>query len=291
VSASGVVAFRNASPDSRLAWFDRTGRELDSFPARADYHHPWLSPDEKRVAVEKTDSTTGRHTLWMLDLSRGTTSRILRDPSGAHQPLWSPDGRRMVFNSNRLGGVDLYETDLDSGGSGTLVLSSKEGELVPTDWSPDGRFVMYQAIRRGQHDILIAPMSPKQDPQPLVDTSAQEIHGQFSPDVRWNRLHLGRVGLAGSLTFGVSRCRRQMADIHTRWRSAALAARRQGAVLPGARRQADGGGGDSWRGRIETSSPRELFNTGIVASIFQRRNQYVVTRDGQRFPREHQRRG
>lgn len=36
-------------------------------------------------------------------------------------------------------------------------------------------------------------------------------------------------------------------------------------------------------GGIETSSPRELFNTGIVASIFQRRNQYVATRDGQRF--------
>ena len=283
VSASGVVAFRNASPDSRLAWFDRTGRELDSFPARADYHHPWLSPDEKRVAVEKTDSTTGRHTLWMLDLSRGTTSRILRDPSGAHQPLWSPDGRRMVFNSNRLGGVDLYETDLDSGGSGTLVLSSKEGELVPTDWSLDGRFVMYQAIRRGQHDILIAPMSPKQDPQPLVDTSAQEIHGQFSPDVRWiaytsdesgsPEVYVRRFPVAGgkwqisTRGGGQPRWRRDGKELFYLAPDGKLMAV---AVTAGA-------------GGLETSSPRELFNTGIVASIFQRRNQYVVTRDGQRF--------
>ena len=96
-AAGGVVAYRSASPDSRLIWFDRSGHEVGSFPARADYHHPWLSPDEKRVAVEKTDPTTGRHTIWILDLPRGTTSRLLLDPTGAHGPVWSPDGRRIAF--------------------------------------------------------------------------------------------------------------------------------------------------------------------------------------------------
>jgi eukaryotic-like serine/threonine-protein kinase len=98
-AAAGVVAFRSASPDSRLTWFDRSGRDLGSFPVRADYHHPWLSPDEKRIAVEKTDPATGRHTIWILDWSRGTSSRLLLDPSGAHLPMWSSDGSRIAFVS------------------------------------------------------------------------------------------------------------------------------------------------------------------------------------------------
>ena len=118
-AAGGVVAFRSASPDSRLIWFDRSGREIGAFPARADYHHPWLSPDEKRIAVEKTDPATGRHGVWILDLARGTTSRLLLDPTGAHRPIWSPDGNRIGFASNRLGGHDLYEIASDGSGGET----------------------------------------------------------------------------------------------------------------------------------------------------------------------------
>ena len=98
-----ALAYRSASPDSRLIWFDRTGKEIGSFPTRADYHNPWLSPDEKRLAVEKTDAVTGRHTIWILDLARGVTSRLIHDPSGAHGPAWSPDESRVAFSSNRLG--------------------------------------------------------------------------------------------------------------------------------------------------------------------------------------------
>jgi serine/threonine protein kinase/Tol biopolymer transport system component len=185
VGASGVVAFRSASPDSRLAWFDPSGHELGSFPVRADYHHPWLSPDEKRIAVEKTDPATGRHTIWILDPSRGTTSRLLLDPSGAHLPVWSPDGQRIVFGTNRLGSLDLYSIAADGDGGDTLVLSSKDGSVHVEDWSLDGRFLMYQTMRRGQWDLMILPLSPKPDPEAVLDTSADEIQGQFSPDVHW----------------------------------------------------------------------------------------------------------
>jgi hypothetical protein len=131
--AGDVIAYRSASPDSRLIWFDRSGRQLGEFPTRADYHHPWLSPDETHLAVEKTDPATGRHTIWLLDLLRGTTARLLFDPSGAHGPVWSPDGRRISFESNRLGGVDLFEIPADGGAPESLVFSSKKGGMEVTD--------------------------------------------------------------------------------------------------------------------------------------------------------------
>ena len=134
-AAAGVVAFRSASADSRLIWFDRTGSEIGAFPTRADYHHPWLSPDETRVGVEKTDPATGRHGVWILDLARGTSSRLLLDPTGAHRPIWSPDGTRIGFGSNRLGGHDLYEIASDGSGGERLVLSSRRAAWK----SPIGR--------------------------------------------------------------------------------------------------------------------------------------------------------
>jgi serine/threonine protein kinase len=62
-ATSSVIAYRSASPNSRLVWFDRSGREIGSSGPPGDYHHPALSPDEKSLAIEKTDPTTGRHTL------------------------------------------------------------------------------------------------------------------------------------------------------------------------------------------------------------------------------------
>ena len=282
-AAAGVVAFRSASPDSGLIWFDRTGKEIGAFPTRADYHHPWLSPDETRVGVEKTDPATGRHGIWILDLARGTSSRLLLDATGAHRPIWSPDGKRIGFGSNRLGGHDAYEMASDGSGRERLVLSSKEGALEVTDWSLDGRFLLYQIKRRGTYDILALPLSPAGEPQGVLETSAEEIHGMFSPDVRWiaytsNESGSPEVYVRAFPDAGA----RQRVSVHggaqPRWRRdgkelfyLALDGRLMAVPV------------STTPTAIETGSPRVLFDTRIRGGFMDRRNQYVVTRDGQRF--------
>lgn len=93
-AAGQVIAYRSASPDSRLIWFVRSGKELGSVGAPADYKYPWLSFDNRRLAVEKTDASTGRHTIWILELAHGQMSRLVADPAGAHGPIWASDDRR-----------------------------------------------------------------------------------------------------------------------------------------------------------------------------------------------------
>ena len=279
--AAGVVAYRSASPDSRLIWFDRTGKEVGSFPGVADYHHPWLSPDEKRVAVEKTDPATGRHSIWILDLARGTSSRLVLDPAGAHQPAWSPDGRQIWFSSNRLGGIDLYRIEADGTGSGDLVLGSTGFAYIVTDWSHDGR-VLLQIAREGQRDLAILPLSSPQKPQRFLDSVAQELQGQFSPNLQWVAYTSDESGSP---------------EVYLRRHPAADGKRRV---------STHGGAQPRWRrdgkelfylapdGRLMvvdvnassaavTGPPRALFDTGISGSFLDRRNQYLVTRDGQRF--------
>ena len=202
-AAAGVVAFRSASADSRLIWFDRTGSEIGAFPTRADYHHPWLSPDETRVGVEKTDPATGRHGVWILDLARGTSSRLLLDATGAHRPIWSPDGTRIGFGSNRLGGHDLYEIASDGSGGERLVLSSKESGLEVTDWSLDGRFLLYQIQAPGnvRHSCLAALACSR------TAGGSRNVGGGDPWDVLsgcpLDRLHIERIRLAGSVCSGV----------------------------------------------------------------------------------------
>ena len=275
--AGNAVAFRNASPDSRLIWFNRQGRQLAEFPERADFHHPWLSPDETQLLAEKTDAASGRHSVWVLDLRRGTTSRLLADPSGAHSPMWSPDGTRVSFSSNRFGGVDLFEIAADGSSGERLVLKSDDGAQV-TDWSRDGRLLIYE---NGSSDLFILPLSPGARPEAFLETPAQEGQAQFAPDQRWVAYVSDESGVpevyVRRLQGGGSRRVSNRGGAQPRWRADGrelfyLAP--DGTLMGAAVRRS----GDA----IEFATPLALFKTGVTTGHLDRRNQYLVTRDGQR---------
>ena len=277
ITAGGVVAFRNASPNSRLIWFDRQGRRIGEYPERADYRHPWLSPDETRVATEKTDPATGKHTIWILNLSRGLTTRLLSDPTGAHGPIWSPDGTRVVFASNRLGGVDLFEMAADGSDRERLVLRSNES-LNSTDWSQDGRRLLYST---GRGDMFVLPLGPGAKPEPFLETAATERQGQFSPDARWVAYVSDESGLpevyARPLAGGGNQRVSTRGGAQPRWRADGnelfyLAPDGTLMALP------VGGRGDA----LTFGSPAAVFNTHIVGGHHDGGNQYLVSRDGQR---------
>jgi eukaryotic-like serine/threonine-protein kinase len=282
--AAGVVAYRSASPDSHLVWVDRTGTEVGTFATSADYHNPWLSPDQKRIAVEKTDGVTGRHTIWVLDLSRGSTSRLVFDTAGAHGPAFSPDGRRVAFASNRLGGVDLYSIRADGTGPDDLLLRSPErASLILNDWSSDQRLLLYQSNPRGQQDLWTLPVFPTLEPQPFLQTVANERHGQFSPDVRWIAYSSDESGVPEIYV-------RRFPDAGGKWQVSTHGGaqprwRRDGKELfylaPDGKLMAAVVTASA--STFETDSARALFDTRIRTSFIDRTNHYVVTHDGQRF--------
>lgn len=283
IAAGGAasLAYRSASADSRLVWLDRQGHELSAFPAASDYHHPWLSPDETRVAVEKTDPATAKHTIWVLDLARGITSRLVADAAGAHGPVWSPDGRRVLFGSNRLGGLDLFAASANGQGGDELLLASNEKTpLESVDWSDDGRLLMYQTARR---DLFVFPLTTGATAGPFIATAANERQGTFSPDVRFvaytsdesgsNEVYVRRYPEADH-TWQVS----AHGGAQARWRrdGKELFFLSPDGTLMAADVRVTGAS-------LETGVPRALFKTGITSGFLDRRNQYLATRDGQRF--------
>jgi dipeptidyl aminopeptidase/acylaminoacyl peptidase len=282
VNGSGVIAYRSASPDSRLLWFDRWGRQLDAFPGAGDWHHPRLSPDEKSLAIEKTDPSTGRHTLWILDLLRGTTSRLIADPFGAHYPLWSPKGERIVFASNRLGGLSLFVMRSDGSGNPEPVLPGEKAFTYIADWSHDGQFLLYQIERSGNTDLAVVRLAADPQPEKFLDSPALEVQGQFSPDGKWIAYTSDESGSPEVYVrhfpdTGVKRQISTRGGAQGRWRHDGREL--YYLTLDGKLMAVDIKASFS---SIEPGTPQLLFNTGITGSPVARMNHYLVTRD-QRF--------
>jgi Tol biopolymer transport system component len=132
----------------------------------------------------------GNSDVWILDVSRDTLERITTDPDNQVTPLWSPDGSRIVFGSQRVRvGTDLYEKAFPGTQQADQLFAPAEAALrtaLADDWSSDGRFIIFRNISpKGGYDLWALPVRPRGKPFPVVQTEFEEGGAQFSPDGKW----------------------------------------------------------------------------------------------------------
>jgi Tol biopolymer transport system component len=187
VADNGLIATRAQGTGMRqLQWFDRSGALLGSFgEPDASYSNPRLSPDGRRVAVDRTVS--GNTDVWLLDGTRST--RLTFDPQVDARPLWTADGREIIFYSLRSGRLDLYRKPAE--GADEEVRMMQDGPVedrvrVPTGVSPDGKFLLYlSGSGTNATDLNLVRMTGTAEPQRILQTPFNEYWGVFSPDGRW----------------------------------------------------------------------------------------------------------
>ncbi len=184
-SGDGTLVYRaGETRNRRLAWVERSGKELAAVGDAAEWGDVWPSPDGKRLVVDLAERSS-RSDLWIRDLQRGTNTRFTFDPAADRFPLWSPDGRRIVFSSDRNGPPDLYEKDAAGTGDERELLKSDEVKIA-TDWSRDGRFVVFYSLGKDTNwDIWALQMQGDKKPTPVIKTKFAELRPILSPDGRY----------------------------------------------------------------------------------------------------------
>ena len=187
VSDTGVLAYRVGQGGNRrqLTWLDAQGTTIEMVGEADTYQDPRVSPDGSRIAFSRLDNQRGSTNIWVLDLARGTQTRLTFNSGADRFPIWSPDGESIAFASNREGRLDLYRKSADGAGEEVLLLKS-DRDKRPTSWSPDGRFLLFDDFSpQTQGDIWILPLDGDRTPIPFLQTEFSDAWGSFSPDSRW----------------------------------------------------------------------------------------------------------
>src|SRR5262245_4750235 len=186
VSDNGVLIFDPSLKRQRhqYLWKDRRGQILKSLDVAAGYSQHWLSPDEKRFIADRIDSQAGTYDLWLYDVSGGNEQRFTSDPASDSNPVWAPDGSRIVWSSQRSGVLNLYQKVASLAGDDTLLLKSDYTKGA-TDWSRDGRLVIYRQLDpKTKWDIWVLPVTGSGEAKPFrgVQTEANEAVGRVSAE-------------------------------------------------------------------------------------------------------------
>jgi Tol biopolymer transport system component len=176
---------------NQLGWYDRTGKFLAPVSAPGAVLEPAISHDEKSVAFRR--STNGKSDIWVLDLNRGTETRITAKSSSA-APFWSPQDDRIVFQSAQNGVSELYQRLSNGSGRDERILQG-EITLWPSQWSRDGQYIVYFEVgSKNKRDIWVLPIERNRKPIPFLTTEADEFMGQLSPDSHWMAFTSDRSG-------------------------------------------------------------------------------------------------
>jgi Tol biopolymer transport system component len=186
MSETGVLVYYGVADRSQLQWFDRRGRSLGLLGERAEFGGVRFSPDGSRCAVEIYNPRTSAIDVWLLDLTRGVTTRLTSRAMISDAPIWSPDGERILFSANPSGVWDLYLRASADVGEDELAYASGLSK-TPTDWSRDGRFVAFTQCcedRAGNVDIWVFSLADR-SARPFLRTPFRETAARFSPDGRW----------------------------------------------------------------------------------------------------------
>ncbi len=188
LSANGslvYVAAADSGARRSLVWVDRQGREdALNVPPRA-YTSPRISPDGTKLALNLRDE---QNDIWIWDFAREMLTRLTFDPGQDRFPVWSPDGRRIAFSSQRDGsrGNPFWQA---ADGTGTVerLAESDRRQVFPTAFSPDAtRLIVYgdHLDNADNDDVGIVHLGDRRA-VPLLQATFQERNPDLSPDGRW----------------------------------------------------------------------------------------------------------
>ena len=186
-SLEGTLTWHTqGSSTSQPVILDRQGREINRLSEPGAWYFPRFSPDGQRIAVVRSVENNTVGDIWTVDIARNVATRLTLDPADDEGPVWSPDGKRLAFTSDRKGNsADLYVISADQPG-GEQPLFASENPKTPNSWSTDGRFLIFEvSTPLNRQDLWVISLDGDRKAVPFLATPFSERSARFSPDGRW----------------------------------------------------------------------------------------------------------
>jgi len=280
VSDNGTLAYIAAStfvPDVDLVWVNRRGEAGATITAPARFGEPTISPDGQRIALSIAKAGEPKD-VWVLDIARGTRTAITTGGANDFGPIFTLDGNRVIYQSERPV-FDLYMRSTDASGPAAPLLATQY-DKYPGSITPDGKSLLFRYSLLPHGEIWALPLDSGAKPTQLLRSEAGDLSApRIAPNGRWlayNSNESGRTEVYLSPYPAVTSARRQVSvdgGYDPRWTKAG----RELVYRNGRRMMAVSV--DPATGQLGT--PAELFHGEFEGGGFL--SGYDVTPDGERF--------
>src|SRR5467141_2105853 len=193
-SVNGSIAYvasGGGGQNVSIYWMDRAGKFTPLRETPGDYRNPAFSPDGKRLALEISDGK--RRDIWVYEWERDALTRLTFASEDITNPVWTPNGQRIVYSSREKGGAyNLWWIRADGGGNPERLTESKSAQSAGS-WRPDGKVLAFTQSNSGTNlDIMTLPIEGDEksgwksgEPKSFLNSPSAEVQPAFSPDGRW----------------------------------------------------------------------------------------------------------
>jgi hypothetical protein len=171
-----------ADMPQELVWVDRSGAVLGRIGAvQNSIFFPEISPDGDWIAVSARDGELNDRDIWLHSVKAGTKKQLVSAKGNDNFPIWSPDGKEILFTSSRSGNYEVYRKRVDGSEPERLVVQNASADY-PRAWSPDGQKLIYTQAVKGRDLVLFRLAGEPASVRLFPDISAWQDGARISPD-------------------------------------------------------------------------------------------------------------
>lgn len=180
-----MLLHARAAPRSReVAWLDEAGNRMRIIGDVGDHWQVRLSPDDRHAAVTTLDPLLRTVDIFVVPTAgTGNAERLTLSLSADMEPVWSPDGARVLFRSMQDGGPNLFARRAHTKGAPDEPVLKTMMDETPTEWRATGQ-ILFSARGKGNVDVYAYQVG-RDGVVPVVASPFNESDARWSPDGRW----------------------------------------------------------------------------------------------------------